>query len=328
MGIITIRKILMTTLRLLVTAGLLWALAARFDLGRAAELMGRASLPLIVATLGVLAVANLIVAVRWHLILSAEAPSPGPAILAKIVFVGLFFNQILPTGVGGDAVRAWRCRKLGIGLGAAVKSILLDRACGYLVLVVVYAAALPSLLHALPEAWEQAGVIAGLAGGLVGLLALVTLDCLPRAMLRLRVIAPLAELSRESRRLFTHLKRCGAVLGWSVLTIGLTIIAFKLVADAIGSRLSLGSWIMIVPPVTLLQLLPVSLAGWGVRELALVIALGSFGVPAEAALATSVLLGFCTILVGLPGGLIWLTDWDIAGKRPDSVLIDKAEKRA
>src|SRR5580704_1039271 len=66
--------------------------------------------------------------------------------------VGLFFNQVLPTGVGGDAIRAWRCRKLGIGLGPAIRSILLDRACGYLVLVVIYAASLPSLLHILPEA--------------------------------------------------------------------------------------------------------------------------------------------------------------------------------
>jgi hypothetical protein len=69
---------------------------------------------------------------------------------------------------------------------------------------------------------------------------------------------------------------------------------------------------MIVPPVTLLQLVPISLAGWGVREAALVVALGWFGVPAEAALAISVLVGLCLILVGLPGGLIWLADWDIA----------------
>ena len=82
-----------------------------------------------------------------------------------------------------------------------------------------------------------------------------------------------------------------------------------------AAALSLGSWMMIVPPVTLIQLVPVSLAGWGVREAALVVALGSFGVPAEAALAISVLVGLCLILVGLPGGLIWLADWDIAPHR-------------
>jgi len=47
----------------------------------------------------------------------------------------------------------------------------------------------------------------------------------------------------------------------------------------------------------------------------LVIALAPFGVPAETALATSVLLGLCLVIIGVPGGLLWLTDWDIA--RPD-----------
>jgi glycosyltransferase 2 family protein len=278
--------------------------------------MGQASLPLMAATLAALLAATFVVSLRWHLILSAEVPSPGAGALLKIVFVGLFFNQVLPTGVGGDAVRAWRCRKLGIGLGAAIRSILLDRACGYLVLVVVYAASLPRLLHILPEARQRGAVVAVLGAGLLGLLAFLFLDCLPRAMLRLRVIAPLAELSRKSRRLFTHPRRCGTVLGLSTLTIGLTILAFKLVGNSVGSRLPLANWIMIVPPVTLIQLLPVSLAGWGVREVVLVVALAPFGVPAETALATSVLLGLCLIVIGVPGGLIWLTDWDIARPNP------------
>jgi glycosyltransferase 2 family protein len=246
----------------------------------------------------------------------AEAPSPVPGALVKLVLVGLFFNQVLPTGVGGDAVRAWRCRKLGIDLGAAIRSILLDRFCGYLVLVAVYAASLPSLLNILADPRQRGVVIAMLGAGLLGLVALFLFDRLPRPLLGLRLIAPIGELSREARRLFTHTRRCGAVLGLSALTIGLTILAFKLVADGVGSFLSLGSWTVIVPPVTLVQLLPVSLAGWRVREMALVVMLASSGVPAEAALATSVLLGLCLIIGGLPGGLIWVADWDIPRPPP------------
>ena len=86
-----------------------------------------------------------------------------------------------------------------------------------------------------------------------------------------------------------------AVLGLSVLTIALAIVAYKLIADGIGSRLSLGVWAMVMPPVIFIQLLPVSLAGWGVREATLVVALGSFGLAAEAALAISILVGLCLI---------------------------------
>src|SRR5262249_57857056 len=103
-----------------------------------------------------------------------------------------------------------------------------------------------------------------------------------------------------------------ASLALSALTTGFTILGFKLVADGVGSHLPLGNWIMIVPPVMLIQLLPISLAGWGVREAVLVVALAPFGVPAEAGLAMSVLFGMCLIASGLPGGLIWLGKWDVA----------------
>jgi uncharacterized protein (TIRG00374 family) len=93
-------------------------------------MMGHVALPLLAAALVVLLMTSLIIALRWHAILSAETPSPGPSALLKIVLVGLFFNQLLPAGVGGDAVRAWRCRKLGMSLGAAIRSILLDRPAG------------------------------------------------------------------------------------------------------------------------------------------------------------------------------------------------------
>jgi uncharacterized membrane protein YbhN (UPF0104 family) len=306
---------------------LLAILAARFDLGQAASLMGHASLPLLAATLTALLTANLLVALRWHLILSFASPSPGPVALLRIVFVGLFFNQVLPTGVGGDAVRAWRCSKLGIGLGATVRSILLDRAWGYTVVVTLFIAVLPSLFQVLPQARERAGVVAVLVAAIPALLALVSLDCLPRPLLRLRLVAPLAELSRDGRRLLMHPGRCGVVLGLSILTIGLTVVAFKFIGDSIDSQVSLGVWAMVVPPVTLIQLLPVSLAGWGVREMTLVAVLGSFGVPAEAALAISILLGLSMILVGLPGGLIWLTDWDLnqprAASGPQSITAEE-----
>ena len=277
--------------------------------------MRLASPPLLAAALVVLLTASLAVALRWHVILSAEAPSPGAGALLKIVWVGLFFNQVLPTVVGGDAVRAWRCRKIGILWGSAIWSILLDRACGYLCLIIIYTASLPGLLRVIGDSRQRQGVAAVLCAGLLGLAALLLLDYLPRPLLRFRLIAPLAELARESRRLFAHAKRCSAVLGLSALTTGLSILAFKLVADGVGTRLSLGNWMMILPPVTLIQLLPLSLAGWGVREVVLVVALSWFGVSAELALATSVLFGLCLLVISLPGGLIWLTDWDIAPRR-------------
>jgi hypothetical protein len=181
----------------------------RFDLGQAGDLISHANLPLIAATLLAVLIANFVVGWRWHLILSAEAPSPGSTTLLKIMFVGLFFNQILPTGIGGDVVRAWRCSRVGIALGAAIRSILLDRACGYLVLVVLYTVGLPALLHILPDARERSAV---LAVGLLGLVALLSLDCLPRPILRLRLMGSAAFYSY-----ILFLMREGYVITWTIL---------------------------------------------------------------------------------------------------------------
>jgi uncharacterized membrane protein YbhN (UPF0104 family) len=143
------------------------------------------------------------------------------------------------------------------------------------------------------------------------LLALFLIDYLPRGLLRFRLVAEFAALSREGRRLFARPARCGAVLSLGAATVGLTILAIMLVAGSLGVDLPFASWVVIVPPVTLIQLVPVSLAGWGVRELGFVVVLAGFGIPAEAALAASLLVGLCMIVVGLPGGLLWLTGWDI-----------------
>jgi uncharacterized membrane protein YbhN (UPF0104 family) len=249
---------------------------------------------------------------RWHIVLASETTSPGPWTLLKIVLVGLFFNQVLPSGVGGDAVRAWRCHQLGIGAAAAIRSLVLDRVSGYSVVIVLFAAGLPVLLHTLPDARQRCGVILLLGAALCGLFVFFLMDYLPRRLLRFRLVSELAALSREGRRLCSRPGRLAALLGLAAITMGLTILAFMLVADSLGVDLPFGSWVVVVPPVSLIQLVPVSLAGWGVRELGFVVVLAGFGIPVEAALATSLLVGFCMIAVGLPGGLLWLTGWDIA----------------
>ena len=312
------RKLLFTILRLLVTAGLLWALATRFDIGHAVEMACRVSPPLLAAALAALVASVLANAVRWQAILAAEGPSPGFGSLTKLLFVGLFFNQVLPTGIGGDAVRAWHVRRLGVPLGAAARSVLLDRASGYAVMVAIYAASLPPLLRSLPGPGERAGVVAMFGIALAGLLALPLMDLLPVRLMRLPGLAALADLSRATRRLIADPRRGAALLGLSALAVGLAVLAFKLVGDSLGIRLSFLTWLIVISPVSLIQLAPVSLAGWGVRETAMVVVLAGFGVPATAALAISVLMGLTLIVLGLPGGVIWLANWSAAAAVPTS----------
>jgi glycosyltransferase 2 family protein len=265
--------------------------------------------PLATAMLTLLVAAAPLNALRWRLILGADAPNTGS--LMKLLLVGLFFNQILPTGVGGDAVRAWRCRNLGVGLGRAIRSVLLDRAGGYVVMAAIYAVSLPLLLSRFSDIRVRAGLVTTLGAALCGLLAIVAIDRLPARLLRRPIFASLAELSPELRLLIADPGRCSAVLGLSGATIVCTAVAWMLIGESIGVAVSFGGWLLVLPPIAFIQLFPVSLAGWGVREAGLVVILAGFGVPAEAALATSLLIGIEMIVLSLPGGLIWLFGWDI-----------------
>ena len=64
--------------------------------------------------------------------------------------------------------------------------------------------------------------------------------------------------------------------------------------------------LLIVPVVTLFTLIPISIAGWGVRESVMIIGLGYLNVPPEEALALSILYGLLMAMIALPGGFIWL----------------------
>lgn len=303
-GMTAMRGPMPTLARLFVTAGLLGVVARQVDLPQAGQAIAHASFPLLGLGFVALAAAFALIVPRWRLILRSETRSPGPLTLAKILWTGLFYNQILPTTIGGDAVRAWCCHKLGIGWATAIRSILLDRVCGYLVLIGLYAASLPGLLRIFSHAPQQDALVGIFAAALCGLIALIGFDLVPGGLARLPLVTPLAALSKACRRLLLDPSRMPAALGLSVLVLGFTILAFTAIGRALGCKLGLVGWSMIVPPVTLIQLLPISLAGWGVREMALVTALAAFGVPAETALAASVLFGLCQLILTLPGCLV------------------------
>jgi uncharacterized membrane protein YbhN (UPF0104 family) len=295
-----------------VTVGLLLALASRVDLARVGVSIERAALlPFILAAVA-LAATTPVNAVRWHLILAAGRASPGPKDLLKILLVGLFFNQVLPSGIGGDAVRAWRCHRLGIGLALAIRSILLERVSGLLVFAFLYAISMPVLLRLIQGSLERRALVLVLVGAVAGMLSLLAIDRLPGPVVRLRILAPFATLSREARNLFFSPRLSATLFSLSAVGVALTILSFQLVGDSLGHGLPYAVWIVIVPPVALIQVLPVSFAGWGVRETALVAILAAYGISAEGALAISLSFGLLQILIGLSGGLIWLMGWDVS----------------
>ena len=81
--------------------------------------------------------------------------------------------------------------------------------------------------------------------------------------------------------------------------------------------LDFGAALVVIPAVMLVSMAPISFAGWGVREGAMIFGLGLLGIAATDALAVSVAFGILQLMLGLPGGALWLAR---GGKRLNAAL--------
>jgi hypothetical protein len=93
---------------------------------------------------------------------------------------------------------------------------------------------------------------------------------------------------------------------WALLSAICGNLAAYCIARSLGISVSLTTMIAVMSIVTMVTALPISLAGWGVREFSVVALLGLLGIEREAALLLSVEFGLVGMLMSLPGGAIWL----------------------
>lgn len=270
------------------------------------------SYPLVLLSLLIAAFQFLISTVRWRVVLQALDTSLGFSKAFQIVCIGVFFNQVLPGSVGGDAVRVYKSVKAGLPLGTSINGVVLDRLATVLGLVLLSAFCLPFLLdrmdNPLPTWLLPLVIVACMAGTAL----LMMLDRLPMTLRRWRLVRALGHIALHTRLVFLHPVFATQVLLLAVLGhINISMVAWVLgLSMGLGDQLSLLECLALIPVVLLITTLPISIAGWGVREGAMVGILGSIGIASDSALMLSILFGVTTVAISLPGGLVWLASSD------------------
>jgi uncharacterized membrane protein YbhN (UPF0104 family) len=149
-------------------------------------------------------------------------------------------------------------------------------------------------------------LIATLPLGLLGVAAMTSFDRMPPAMRQWRALGPLLRLTADARLLFLNPPQAAPLFILSIL--GHVLSALVVYVLAVGLNLTLSVWdcLAIVPSVLLVMVIPISFAGWGLREGAMVVLLGYLGTAADMSLAVSLMYGVVTIVAALPGSLFWL----------------------
>jgi len=245
-----------------------------------------------------------LVSVRWHWIIRYLGGSISLWRTFCLVEMCSFFSQALPATVGADAVRVVQAWQSGISMSRSVTSVLFDRAFGV-------AGIVAAGLVGLPFASRRMGHLEGtvlLGGGvalLAGLLAL---------WMRRHWLAWLP--ARFSRILGSFLDIAVGLMLWPAAWVWalfpaiavqfLSTLIIYVALRQFGITVGFVECVLSVTLALLIAALPISIAGWGVREGALIFALGALGVPPAEAVASSLLSGIALFVTALPGGLLLL----------------------
>ncbi len=246
---------------------------------------------------------NTVAAGRWFLIMRKINFTQPFSFFLKSYFKGAFFNQGLPTSIGGDGLRILDCARTG-PTEDAFFGVFIDRIIGLAGLLLLNIAALTGNRTILPHRITILlfCILLLMLAAIIGLYFLRKLPFLAR----LRYLGYLTRLSDRYYQVYSTFSSAGIQLFLSVLTHLLAMTAFYLLGRGMGLAYPLSIYLVLVPPVVLLTILPVSLAGWGIREGALVGFFLLIGADKAKVISFSLLYGLTALVASLPGLFIYL----------------------
>lgn len=285
---------------------LIWVIAANFEIGSAAERLKDIQFIYILGAFIIFIVLMINNTFRWQIVLTAIHAHLPFAIAAKILYIAIFFNQILPSTIGGDAFRMFLSRKAGVSLKGAVNGVMLERMATVTGLIFLVVVTQPFLLARIGDnpAKYAFPALAGLA--VLGIAFLMLLDRLPERFQTWSLVRGLGHLAADTKKLFLSPKYAIQAIALGAFgNILIALIAY-MAAMALAIDVSVLDCLVLIPPVILVMTLPISIAGWGLREGAMVAAFGFVGVAEGDAFVMSILFGLINVVVALPGGLLWL----------------------
>ena len=250
---------------------------------------------------------------RWRILARAQGDVPSLSFFVKSHLVAAFFNNFLPTRFGGDVMRIWDSSKHSKSLVRSSAVVLVDRVTG---LIVLFLFALVAALFRLDMARQVPVIWATLALGLLGLagVAFFFFPVFGRWLQRLPERGFLARFKQKAidfRMTIIAYKNkpreFAAATVWALLLQLNVIIYYYLIGRALHLTIPLIDYFIFIPLVLLIQTIPITINGLGLREGAYIGIFRFYGIPAEAALSFSIVEIAFGLIIGLIGGAIYVS---------------------
>ncbi len=320
------RRYIVTAVKLVVSIALLAFLLSRIDTARLWANARQASIPWLVIALAVYLSTVLCSVWRWWLLLEAQDVDVAPRQLFNSYLVALFFNNLLPSNIGGDVVRISDTAKLARSKTLATTVVLLDRVMGVMALVLVAACGAtlvatrsavghaavplwPSWFWANLPSWFWAVFVAGAAATTPALVAPAGVGRLLQPLTTFHpewVGGRISSLTITLERFKEHPAALVSCFGGAIFVQVATVGFYLAVAHALHLHIAPSDLAVIVPVSGVIQMVPISFGGLGVREWAFNIYLSGAGLAPESALLLSLSATALIMLFSLSGLAVYV----------------------
>ena len=296
-------------IRVAIGAGVIAALVWRGDIETIASALARVRPGYIVIAVVLMVGVLVVSAFRWRVFLRELDIELPFGTLLRLYFVGTFFNAFLPTGVGGDAYKAFRLGRGSHSLAHAFASVVLDRFAGIVGLAIIGLVAVAARV-----AGGDRGAVVVLAALLAAGIFIVTIVLLTQGERLLgRGGSTWFGIRPKLRRLFSAIASAGwrpravrwAALG-GLIAQGLVLNAHFSLAEALDLKVPAAALAVILVIATVAATAPITINGLGVREAAWVWSLGLYGVSSGHAVAYAILVLGVALVSSAIGGIVYV----------------------
>ena len=303
----TLRLVATLAVTGLCTAYLVW----KIDLSKTLHLLAHAEIGYFFAAVAIMIGSVWPMAWRWQQLLRARGIDDRLSWMTRAYFVAYTAGQLLPTAVGGDAVRIYETARRHTGRGGDVAgSVLLERALGGAATLALAAVGFVLAIGHYPVGpylWIEGAFVIGTIILAVALFSRSVRPLLAKTVPLLRLIRLERPIRAAYEGIHGYRDHPGLLLGVFTLTLAVQsvrVLAIWFAGKAVGVDLSPRPYYVMGPLLFLVLLVPFSVNGIAVRESFFVSFLGRLGVGADAAFATGFLFFLVTLCLSLPGVLL------------------------
>lgn len=306
------KNTLVAVLKTVVTALLFYLLFRKVDLPEFAATLKHARYDILVFSFCVLWIGHYMCIFRWRMLMRPLMPVPSLAKLLGIYCIGLFFNLTFPTVVGGDVVKMYYAGKPSRQFAQSFAATFLDRDTGMLAMMLIAVTA--TIIH--PVSLIGIPVPLIIWSAFLTFIVANVIIFAPRIhrifvdfLHRLKFNGLAGKVDTISG-VFQTIARHQGVLALSLvisLVNQLFVIAVTwITATGLRIRVPFAYFLVFVPVITLISMIPVSLNGMGLREYANVALFTAVGVDRESSIALGLVSSAIIVLSAIPGGVVYI----------------------